>query len=258
MSAGRVPHNPSELLGSQRMQQLLHELARDHLVVLDAPPLLPVTDAALLAAISDGAMVVFAIGTTYKEQARLAKRRLGQTGGRMLGVVLNRAPLKGLGAVVYGYGYGSYTSTYGDDAAPPRRARAPARRRPWRRAVAGASDAPLGDRPPGGAGRARPGGARPGRARPSGAPCHPCNGAPGASFDVPTATASQTADPSAEADLIQAPVLLGANESGLVLRATRGACEARFDNPAHFWAGNLDDADGLQRWRSRPCSRCWA
>jgi capsular exopolysaccharide synthesis family protein len=117
MSAGRVPHNPSELLGSQRMQQLLHELARDHLVVLDAPPLLPVTDAALLAAIADGAMVVFAIGTTYKEQARLAKRRLEQTGGRMLGVVLNRAPLKGLGAVVYGYGYGCYTTSYGEDPA---------------------------------------------------------------------------------------------------------------------------------------------
>jgi succinoglycan biosynthesis transport protein ExoP len=121
MSAGRVPHNPSELLGSLRMQQLLHELARDHLVVLDAPPLLPVTDAALLAAIADGAMVVFAIGTTYKEQARLAKRRLEQTGGRMLGVVLNRAPLKGLGAVVYGYGYGSYTSSYGEDAPPSNR-----------------------------------------------------------------------------------------------------------------------------------------
>ncbi len=121
MSAGRVPHNPSELLGSQRMQQLLQELSRDHLVVLDAPPLLPVTDAALLAAISDGAMVVFAIGQTYKEQARLAKRRLGQTGGRMLGVVLNRAPLKGLGSVVYGYGYGSYTTTYGEDAPPSAR-----------------------------------------------------------------------------------------------------------------------------------------
>jgi polysaccharide biosynthesis transport protein len=115
MSAGRVPHNPSELLGSHRMQELLQELSKDHLVVLDAPPLLPVTDAALLAAIADGAMVVFAIGKTYKEQARLAKRRLAQTGGRMLGVVLNRAPLRGLGAVVYGYGYGSYTSSYTDD-----------------------------------------------------------------------------------------------------------------------------------------------
>ena len=94
MSAGRVPHNPSELLGSHRMQLLLQELSHDHLVVLDAPPLLPVTDAALLAGIADGAIVVFAIGQTYKEQARLAKRRLGQTGGRMLGVVLNRAPLE--------------------------------------------------------------------------------------------------------------------------------------------------------------------
>ncbi len=120
MSAGRVPHNPSELLGSHRMQQLLQELSRDHLVVLDAPPLLPVTDAALLAAIADGAMVVFAIGQTYKEQAKLAKRRLTQTGGRMLGVVLNRAPLRGLGAVVYGYGYGSYTSSYSEEPPPPR------------------------------------------------------------------------------------------------------------------------------------------
>jgi len=112
MSAGRVPHNPSELLGSHRMQALIAELSQDHIVVLDAPPLLPVTDAALLAAIADGAMVVFAIGRTYKEQARLAKRRLGQTGGRMLGVVLNRAPLRGLGAVVYGYGYGNYNTGY--------------------------------------------------------------------------------------------------------------------------------------------------
>ena len=128
MPAGRVPHNPSELLGSQRMQQLLQELARDHLVVLDAPPLLPVTDAALLAAIADGAMVVFAIGSTYKEQARLAKRRLEQTGGRMLGVILNRAPLKGLGAVVYGYGYGSYTTSYGEDA-PSSSARPGARKK---------------------------------------------------------------------------------------------------------------------------------
>ena len=152
MSAGRVPHNPSELLGSHRMQHLLQELSRDHLVVLDAPPLLPVTDAALLAAIADGAMVVFAIGQTYKEQARLAKRRLGQTGGRMLGVVLNRAPLRGLGAVVYGYGYGSYTTELRVDEADSTPSRAIARSRPEEAGgpgevrAAGRSDAALGRR----------------------------------------------------------------------------------------------------------------
>ncbi len=131
MSAGRVPHNPSELLGSHRMQAMIGELSRDHIVVLDAPPLLPVTDAALLAAIADGAMVVFAIGRTYKEQARLAKRRLGQTGGRMLGVVLNRAPLQGLGAVVYGYGYGNYTTGYAyEQPSKPRRGGRRAAQRP--------------------------------------------------------------------------------------------------------------------------------
>jgi hypothetical protein len=68
----------------------------------------------------------------------------------------------------------------------------------------------------------------------------------GASFELPTATASESADPATDADLIQAPLLLAANESGLVLRATRGACEERFDNPTHVWVGSLDDADGLQ------------
>ena len=65
-----------------------------------------------------------------------------------------------------------------------------------------------------------------------------------ATYVAPTVTASPSAD--ATTDRITAPVLLGANASGLVLRATRGACETRFDNPAQFWVGSLDDADGLQ------------
>ncbi len=68
----------------------------------------------------------------------------------------------------------------------------------------------------------------------------------GATFTPPTGTPSSSADPTSVAELIRAPVLLGANRSGLVLRATRGACEERFDNPTHVWTGNLDDADGLQ------------
>ncbi len=108
VTAGRIPPNPSELLGSQRMRDLLTHLARDHIVLLDAPPLLPVTDAGLLTAQSDGALLVFAVGRTYREQAAVCKRGLDQVGGRTLGVVLNMAPPGGMGAVVYGYGYGSY------------------------------------------------------------------------------------------------------------------------------------------------------
>ena len=112
ITAGRTPPNPSELLGSVRMKQLVDHLARDHVVILDAPPLLPVTDAGVLAAQCDGALFVFAVGRTHKDQARLAARMMGRVGGRVLGVVLNLAPRRGLGAVHYGYGHGDYASDY--------------------------------------------------------------------------------------------------------------------------------------------------
>jgi polysaccharide biosynthesis transport protein len=111
IAAGRTPPNPSELLGSQRMHALIDHLAKDHLVILDAPPLLPVTDAGLLSGMSDGTLLVFAVGRTHKEQARLCAKIMGQVGGHVLGVVLNMAPKKGLGGVVYGYGHG-YGSEY--------------------------------------------------------------------------------------------------------------------------------------------------
>lgn len=76
------------------------------------------TDAGLLSAVSDGTLLVFAVGRTHKEQARLCAKIMGQVGGRVLGVVLNLAPRKGVGQVVYGaghgyssYGYEAYTST---------------------------------------------------------------------------------------------------------------------------------------------------
>jgi len=114
LPAGRIPPNPSELLGSQRMQRLLEELTKEYMVILDAPPLLPVSDAGLLSGLADGTLLVLAVGSTYKEQARLSAQRLAQVGGHLLGAVVNKAPMKGLSAVVYGYGYGYgyYASSY--------------------------------------------------------------------------------------------------------------------------------------------------
>ena len=88
------------------MHALIDHLAKDHLVILDAPPLLPVTDAGLLSGMSDGTLLVLAVGRTHKDQARLCAKIMGQVGGRILGVVLNLAPKKGVGQVVYGHGYG--------------------------------------------------------------------------------------------------------------------------------------------------------
>lgn len=128
LPAGRTPPNPSELVGSHRMAELIKTLARDHLVIIDAPPLLPVTDAGLLTAAADGAILVIRVNKTYKEQVRLSARILDQVNGTLLGSVLNRAPKRGLGAVIYGYGYGygsyqsSYYYTYAADGTRTRRA----------------------------------------------------------------------------------------------------------------------------------------
>ena len=110
MPAGRIPPNPSELLGSLRMSQLIDELAKTHLVLLDAPPLLPVTDAGLLSAFCDGALLVQATGQTQIEQSEHCRRILDRVGSRMLGVVMNKAPSKGINAIAYGDGYGGYSS----------------------------------------------------------------------------------------------------------------------------------------------------
>lgn len=108
LTSGPTPPNPSELLGSQQMADLLRELeAQADLVILDAPPLLPVTDAAVLAAQASGAMVVVRSGQTTREQASRAVEILRGVDAHVYGVVLNMVPTKGPGAYRYGYyGYG--------------------------------------------------------------------------------------------------------------------------------------------------------
>ncbi|NYE35799.1 capsular exopolysaccharide synthesis family protein [Nocardioides cavernae] len=108
LPAGRIPPNPSELLGSLRMKQFIDDLSHDYFVILDAPPLLPVTDAGLLSAFCDGALLVQAAGKTQIEQSQHCRRILDQVGSRLLGVVLNKAPIKGAAAIAYGGGYEGY------------------------------------------------------------------------------------------------------------------------------------------------------
>lgn len=114
MTAGRIPPNPAELLGSRRMREVLSELTADNFVILDAPPLLPVTDAGLLTATCDGCLLVIRTGKTYKEQVEVSAKVLRQVNGRLFGAVMNMAPPKQIGSVIYGYGYGhgSYESSY--------------------------------------------------------------------------------------------------------------------------------------------------
>jgi capsular exopolysaccharide synthesis family protein len=115
LAAGGTPPNPSELLGSKAMRRLLDRLADSgHMVIIDAPPLLPVTDGAVLTAAADGAIVVVTAGRTLDTQLAAALDSLDAVQGHTLGVVLNRVPPKSTDS---GY-YGGY---YGADAPSPRR-----------------------------------------------------------------------------------------------------------------------------------------
>ncbi|HST84664.1 MAG TPA: polysaccharide biosynthesis tyrosine autokinase [Kineosporiaceae bacterium] len=114
LPSGPTPPNPSEMLGSQQMRQLLANLAAAYdIVIIDAPPLLPVTDAAVLAAAADGAILVIRHGKSRREEVERATQALASVNAKVLGTVLNFAPRQkrrgGYDGYGYGYGYGSPT-----------------------------------------------------------------------------------------------------------------------------------------------------
>lgn len=113
LPSGPLPPNPSEILGSRQMVELLMALdERADVVVLDAPPLLPVTDAAVLARIADGAVLVVQAQHTKREHVSRCLEALASVDSRLLGTVVNRAPTRGPDAETYGRGngYGYYSA----------------------------------------------------------------------------------------------------------------------------------------------------
>ncbi|MFC4139894.1 MULTISPECIES: polysaccharide biosynthesis tyrosine autokinase [unclassified Microbacterium] len=126
LGAGTLPHNPSELLGSDRMHELLNDLAQHAIVIVDAPPLLSVTDAAVLTHRADGALIVASAGKTTYDLVDKAIDALEKIHGRVLGLVLNKVPMTGTGSDVYSYTY-EYTTAGGDaKGAMPKRTEAAA------------------------------------------------------------------------------------------------------------------------------------
>lgn len=109
LPAGDIPPNPSELLGSPSMDALLRSVEDQFDVILiDAPPLLPVTDAAVLATRATGAIVIVAAGKTHRQQLRGAVTSLENVGAKLFGVIPTMLPVKGPDA----YGYGRYVHAY--------------------------------------------------------------------------------------------------------------------------------------------------
>jgi receptor protein-tyrosine kinase len=112
LASGPVPPNPTEVLQSNTARALLDQVAEMFdLVIIDAPPLLPVSDAAIVARDVDGAILVVRHGKTTKEQLRQAGQRLSQVDAKLLGVAVNMTPKRG--GRNYGYGYG-YEYEYND------------------------------------------------------------------------------------------------------------------------------------------------
>ncbi len=108
LTSGPVAPNPSEILASNRMKTVIEELKGKYdYVLIDTPPVLPVTDSSVIGSIADGTILLTAWNQITPAMAKEAKTRLEQAGAKILGVILNKVEVasKGYG---YGYGYGYY------------------------------------------------------------------------------------------------------------------------------------------------------
>ncbi|MFI9076809.1 polysaccharide biosynthesis tyrosine autokinase [Streptomyces sioyaensis] len=105
LASGAVPPNPTELLASARMEEVLKELADMHeVVIVDTAPLLPVADTVGLASFAHGTLLVVRAARTKRDQVRTAAESLERVGVRVLGTVFNMAPVPKGGR----YGYRSH------------------------------------------------------------------------------------------------------------------------------------------------------
>ncbi|HEY6328363.1 MAG TPA: polysaccharide biosynthesis tyrosine autokinase [Blastocatellia bacterium] len=111
---GPIPPNPSELVSSEKMKNMLAELSAkyDH-VLIDSPPLIHVTDPVILSTLVDGVILVVHGGRSTREIVRRARQELSAVGAKVFGVVLNNLDLKREG--YEDYYYYSYYSVYGRD-----------------------------------------------------------------------------------------------------------------------------------------------
>jgi len=89
LPAGRIPHNPAELLGSQKLRNLISLLrGRYDYVIFDTPPIIPVTDAGLLAAQTDGVVMVVQANRTQKGVVKHSQSLILQAQAKVLGYIL--------------------------------------------------------------------------------------------------------------------------------------------------------------------------
>ena len=109
VASGPVPPNPAEILSLDRVREVVDLVAdKSDVVLLDCPPVLPVTDTLLLSRLVDGMLVLASTKTTSTRDLRRTFEMLRQVQTPLMGLVLNRVPTSGSSAYGYGYGYGSH------------------------------------------------------------------------------------------------------------------------------------------------------
>ena len=125
LSSGPLPPNAAELLGSERMGDLVTQLkSRADVVVFDSPPIVALADAAILSTQCDGVLMVLNAGKTRRDEAKRALEALRHVGARVIGAVLNQMPKERNGYYYYyhyGYGYDRATEKGAGGSSRPRR-----------------------------------------------------------------------------------------------------------------------------------------
>ena len=111
LTSGSLPPNPTELLGSEKMKQIIGEVAAHFdFVIVDSPPILPVSDSIVLSTMVDGVVVVVNSATTAKQQIRVACARLKYARAKIFGVLLNKVNLQSPEYKYYKNYYYHYTN----------------------------------------------------------------------------------------------------------------------------------------------------
>lgn len=106
LTSGPKPPNSSELLGSRKMKALLEKMKEEFdMVLIDAPPVLPVADASVLGTIVDGTIMLINYGQVDFDLAVRAKEQLEKVNARIMGVIINNIPSKEDSYYYYYYSY---------------------------------------------------------------------------------------------------------------------------------------------------------
>lgn len=113
--SGPVPPNPSELLASANMRQLIIDMSAQYdFVIIDSPPVMSVTDSQILSRLVDGTIIVTKGGSTTWDELRRAVRLFTDVKAHLLGVVLNAVQIKDSNDAYYYQGYYNYYGSYSE------------------------------------------------------------------------------------------------------------------------------------------------